>query len=116
MSLLAADIGNSHTQLGLIVEGEVTADWRVATDERHTSDEWAVLLRGLLGRAIDEIARHRQGDVGLEQRDSNLAHRRTHVGLGQRTAPPQPIEHTAKAVAQALEHPKKPFQINASAA
>jgi type III pantothenate kinase len=55
MSLLVADIGNSHTMLGLIVDGEVTADWRVATDERHTSDEWAVLLRGLLGRAIDDV-------------------------------------------------------------
>jgi type III pantothenate kinase len=55
MSLLAADIGNSHTMLGLLVDGEVTADWRVATDERHTSDEWAVLLRGLLGRAIDDV-------------------------------------------------------------
>jgi type III pantothenate kinase len=55
MSLLAADIGNSHTMLGLLVDGEVTADWRVATNERHTSDEWAVLLRGLLGRAIDDV-------------------------------------------------------------
>ncbi len=55
MSLLAADIGNSHTILGLIVDGEVVADWRIATDERHTSDMWAVLLRGLLGRAIDEV-------------------------------------------------------------
>jgi len=53
--LLAADIGNSHTLLGLLTSGEVTADWRVATDERHTSDEWAVLLRGLLGAALDEV-------------------------------------------------------------
>jgi type III pantothenate kinase len=55
MALLAADIGNSHTVLGLVVDGEVTADWRVATDERHTSDEWAALLRGLLGRALDDV-------------------------------------------------------------
>jgi type III pantothenate kinase len=55
MPLLAADIGNSHTMLGLLVDGEVTADWRVATDERHTADEWAVLLRGLLGRSIDDV-------------------------------------------------------------
>lgn len=55
MALLAADIGNSHTLLGLLVDGEVTADWRVATDERRTSDEWAVLLRGLLGRSFEEV-------------------------------------------------------------
>ncbi|GAB3195434.1 type III pantothenate kinase [Nocardioides hungaricus] len=55
MALLAADIGNSHTILGLVADGEVTADWRIATDERRTSDEWAVLLRGLLGRAVDDV-------------------------------------------------------------
>lgn len=55
MSLLAADIGNSHTVLGLLVDGEVTADWRVATDDRRTSDEWAVLLGGLLGRSFDDV-------------------------------------------------------------
>jgi type III pantothenate kinase len=49
VTLLAADIGNSHTVLGLVRDGEVVADWRVATDARRTSDEWAVLLRGLLG-------------------------------------------------------------------
>lgn len=55
MTLLAADIGNSHTILGLLVDGEVTADWRIATDERRTADEWAVLIRGLLWRRIEEI-------------------------------------------------------------
>jgi type III pantothenate kinase len=48
-TLLAADIGNSHTELGLVRDGEVSADWRVATVESRTADEWAVLLRGLLG-------------------------------------------------------------------
>ena len=62
MALLVADIGNSHTVLGLLapsddpgVGGTVTDHWRIATDERRTADEWAVLLRGLLGR--------RQGDL-----------------------------------------------------
>src|SRR3954454_6550539 len=54
-ALLAADIGNSHTVLGLIDGGQVSADWRVATDERRTSDEWAVLLHGLLGDALDDV-------------------------------------------------------------
>lgn len=48
MPLLAADIGNSDTALGLLTDGEVTAHWRVSTLEHRTSDEWAVLLRGLI--------------------------------------------------------------------
>jgi type III pantothenate kinase len=47
--LLAADIGNSHTVLGLVRAGEVSAHWRVATVESRTADEWTVLIRGLLG-------------------------------------------------------------------
>ena len=48
MILLCADIGNSHTTLGLVEDHAVLDHWRVATDERRTADEWAVLLRGLL--------------------------------------------------------------------
>lgn len=55
MSLLAADIGNSHTVLGLVADGEVTRDWRVATAAHRTADEWAVLLRGLLGDLVGEV-------------------------------------------------------------
>ena len=55
MALLAVDIGNSHTILGVLDDGEVAGDWRVATNERNTADEWAVLLRGLLGETLDEI-------------------------------------------------------------
>ncbi len=46
--LLCADIGNSHTTLGLVDDGDVMDHWRVATDERRTADEWGVLLKGLL--------------------------------------------------------------------
>lgn len=45
--LLCADIGNSHTTLGLVEDGEVLDHWRVATDEHRTADEWGVLLRAL---------------------------------------------------------------------
>ena len=59
--LLCADIGNSHTTIGLLDRGEVVDHWRLATDERRTADEWAVLVRGLLrdapdGDAVDGIA------------------------------------------------------------
>jgi type III pantothenate kinase len=53
--LLAADIGNSHTVMGLLDDGVVTADWRISTDDRRSADEWAVLLRGLLGDAMEEV-------------------------------------------------------------
>ena len=46
--LLCADIGNSHTTVGLVDDGTVVDHWRVATDERRTSDEWAVLIKNLL--------------------------------------------------------------------
>lgn len=46
--LLCADIGNSHTTLGLLEEGQVLDHWRVATDERRTADEWGALVGGLL--------------------------------------------------------------------
>ncbi len=53
--LLAADIGNSHTLLGILADGSVAAEWRVATSASRTSDEWAVLLRGLLGERAREL-------------------------------------------------------------
>jgi type III pantothenate kinase len=54
--LLCADIGNSHTTVGLVEDGEVAAHWRVATDERRTADEWGVLLRALLDTSTDAAA------------------------------------------------------------
>jgi type III pantothenate kinase len=55
-ALLAADIGNSHTVLGLVDDGEVSDHWRVATVEARTADEWSVLLRGLLGEHERDVA------------------------------------------------------------
>ena len=48
MSLLCADIGNSHTTMGLLADGEVSDHWRVSTMETRTADEWYVLIRGLI--------------------------------------------------------------------
>jgi type III pantothenate kinase len=55
MPLLAVDIGNSHTVLGLVHDGEVSASWRTATEARRTSDDWAIVLRGLLGAHLDDV-------------------------------------------------------------
>ena len=54
--LLAVDVGNTQTMLGLF-EGDGLADtWRVATDRSRTGDELVVLLGGLLDPdAVDGI-------------------------------------------------------------
>jgi len=52
VALLAVNIGNSHTVLGLIADGVVSADWRVSTLEHRTADEWWALLRGTMGDSL----------------------------------------------------------------
>jgi type III pantothenate kinase len=51
VTLLCADIGNSHTTLGLLDDGDVIDHWRVATLESRTADEWNVLIRGLVNQS-----------------------------------------------------------------
>lgn len=47
--LLAIDVGNSETVFGLFEAEDLLEHWRVGTDTRRTADEWAVVLRGLIG-------------------------------------------------------------------
>jgi type III pantothenate kinase len=46
--LLAVDVGNTQTALGLYPDGELTDHWRLATERSTTADELGVLLGGLL--------------------------------------------------------------------
>jgi len=46
--LLAVDVGNTQTALGLYPDGELTEHWRLATERSSTADELGVLLGGLL--------------------------------------------------------------------
>jgi type III pantothenate kinase len=46
--LFAIDVGNTQTVLGLFAGAELVDHWRVATDDRRTADEMAVLVAGLL--------------------------------------------------------------------
>jgi type III pantothenate kinase len=46
--LLAVDVGNTQTALGLYEGDELRNDWRIATDSRRTGDEVGVTLSGLL--------------------------------------------------------------------
>jgi type III pantothenate kinase len=54
--LLAVDVGNTQTVLGLFPDGELTDHWRLATERSTTADELGVLLGGLLDLdAVDGI-------------------------------------------------------------
>ncbi|MET9019773.1 type III pantothenate kinase [Actinopolymorpha sp. NPDC004070] len=46
--LLAVDVGNTHTVLGLFDRTRLVEHWRVSTEDRRTADELAVLVAGLL--------------------------------------------------------------------
>ena len=46
--LLAVDVGNTQTALGIYAGDELSDHWRVATERSTTADELGVLLSGLL--------------------------------------------------------------------
>lgn len=48
MTLLAIDVGNTNTVLGLFEGDELVRSWRIKTDARSTADEMALVFRGLL--------------------------------------------------------------------
>ncbi len=62
--LLAADVGNTNVTVGAFEGGRLRRLWRLATDPRKTSDEYAATLRGLIesprrggeGRPVDGFA------------------------------------------------------------
>lgn len=54
--LLAADVGNTQTALGLFEGERLTDHWRLATDRTRTGDELGVMLGGLFdSEAVDGI-------------------------------------------------------------
>src|SRR5262245_61636890 len=54
--LLAVDVGNTQTALGLYRDGELADHWRLATERSSTADELGVLLSGLLDfESVDGI-------------------------------------------------------------
>lgn len=58
--LLAIDVGNTDTVLGLFDGRQLLHHWRVATDVRRTPDELALTMRGLVGQvagASERVAR-----------------------------------------------------------
>jgi type III pantothenate kinase len=51
--ILAVDIGNTETMIGLFEGRDVLDSWRIATERQRTGDEIALILRGLLDARFD---------------------------------------------------------------
>lgn len=49
--ILAIDIGNSHTVIGIFADTQIRHHWRIQTDRRHTADEIAATLHSLFTMA-----------------------------------------------------------------
>ncbi|HLU67779.1 MAG TPA: type III pantothenate kinase [Kofleriaceae bacterium] len=54
--LLAIDVGNTNTVLGIWRGDDLVASYRIETNERRTADELSVLLRGLLAGSQLDVA------------------------------------------------------------
>lgn len=46
--LLACDVGNTQTVIGMLQRGELKGHWRLSTQPERTADEWALMFKGLL--------------------------------------------------------------------
>jgi type III pantothenate kinase len=49
--LLAIDVGNTNTVIGLFEKKELRFRWRIASDSTRTSDEYAILVRELCAQS-----------------------------------------------------------------
>lgn len=56
--LIAIDVGNTQTVMGLFVDDELVDSWRLSTDRERTADEYRLFLAGLLrqdGYRLDDV-------------------------------------------------------------
>ena len=51
--ILAVDVGNTETLLGLYSGSEARRSWRISTQRHPTGDEMALMLRGLLAEELE---------------------------------------------------------------
>lgn len=51
--LLAIDVGNTNTVIGMFAGDQLTRSWRVKTDSRQTADEMELTFRGLLVDSLE---------------------------------------------------------------
>jgi len=51
VTLLALDVGNSHTVIGVFDGTELVGHWTVGSDVARTADEWQLVVRGFIHQA-----------------------------------------------------------------
>ena len=54
--ILAVDVGNTETLLGLYSGSDVQRSWRISTQRHPTGDEMALMLSGLLATEVDGLS------------------------------------------------------------
>ena len=59
--LLAVDVGNTHTVIGVFKGDDLVDHWRIGTDDRRTADELALMFQGFLGLHGMSFERHVTG-------------------------------------------------------
>jgi type III pantothenate kinase len=59
--LLAIDIGNTNTVLGLFRDTKLVTDWRIRTEQDMTADEYGMLMRNLF--AAKDVQFHEVSDM-----------------------------------------------------
>ena len=72
-----------------------------------------LLADGLLGDLVNELADDRERDIGLKQRDADLAHCFTHIRFVQRATTAQAVEDPSQPIAQTFEHAFAPLRRSA---
>ena len=50
--ILTVDIGNTHITLGLFIRGALRETWSISSKPMRTRDEYALLMRGLIGEEL----------------------------------------------------------------
>ncbi len=63
--LLVMDVGNTEIVLGLFKGKELVADWKIATDQNKTPDEYGIMIQALLRNCARQRQGTRRGSVGL---------------------------------------------------
>lgn len=62
--ILAFDVGNTETVMGLFESGDLLEHWRISTHPERTVDEFGLLIRGLIRESGFDIALLRAASIG----------------------------------------------------